>query len=102
MSVTSEDILAVAGEALEYIETTSVDGRTYVSIEDMLHLVYANKEAILEVVTQRVDEGLDAISLFGIEMKVEGMALILAQIAQVLISASDQESVESLSPGDFV
>jgi hypothetical protein len=102
MSVEPEDILAVAGESLEYIETTSVDGRSYVSIEDLLALVYANKEAILDVVAQYVGTGdLDQLQLFGMEMKVEGMAVILAQFAQVLIAANDKESIESLSPGDF-
>lgn len=102
MSVTPEDILAVAGEALEYIETTAVDGRNYVSIEDLLGLVYANRDAILDVVAQYVGSGdLDQLQLFGMEMKVEGMAVILAQIAQVLIACDDKESLESLSPGDF-
>jgi hypothetical protein len=102
MSVEPEDILAVAGESLEYIETTSVDGRSYASIEDLLGLVYANKEAILDVVAQYVNSGdLDQLQLFGMEMKVEGMAVILAQFAQVLIAANDKESIESLSPGDF-
>lgn len=100
--VSKEDIGAVAVEAMDHIQTTSVDGRTYASIEDILDLVHGNQAAILEVATGHIlSNELDDVQLFALENRVEGMAVILAQFDATLHALEDREGLESLSPGDF-
>jgi hypothetical protein len=102
MTVSREDILNIAGEALEFMQTTSVDGRNYIAIDDLLELIRSNRDAILDVVEANLDSGLlTEGQIIAMNMKVDGMASILAQIAGVLIAADDRESIGSLSPSDF-
>jgi len=93
---------AAAAESMENIQTTSVDGRTYASIEDLLALIHANQQIILETATRYIlGDDLDEVQLFALENRIEGMAVILAQFDTTLHGLDDREGIESLCPGDF-
>jgi hypothetical protein len=91
-----------AAESMEHIQTTSVDGRTYASIEDLLNLVHSNQAIILETAAQHILSGeFDDIQLFALENRIEGMATILTQFDTTLHALDDKEGLEGLAPGDF-
>jgi hypothetical protein len=96
------DLGIVADIALDYLETTSVDGRTFVSIEDLLEVVHENIEAVLIVMNGHVSNPDLPAHLLEIALqRAEGMSAILAQFDTILHAAEDKEGLESLSPGDF-
>lgn len=96
----------LTGEAIESeldgIETTSVDGRSYVSISDLVGFLLKNAEAnllvadILNIDTPKTVQEVHAAarlsaSLDDIELYVK-----------LLFALRDREGLESLAPGDFL
>jgi hypothetical protein len=98
-----EDLIgSVAAEALDVIETTSVDGRTFVAIEDVLALVHGNIDAVLEVMSGHIINPDLPTELLAIAAeRAEGMSAILAQFDTVFHALNDKEGLDSLCPGDF-
>jgi hypothetical protein len=93
---------AVAAEALDVIETTSVDGRTFVAIEDVLALVHGNIDAVIAVMSDHlVNPDIPAEHLAIATERAEGMSAILAQFDTVFHALNDKEGLDSLCPGDF-
>jgi hypothetical protein len=86
---------AAAAESMENIQTTSVDGRTYASIEDLLALIHETAAGYI------LGDDLDEVQLFALENRIEGMAVILAQFDTTLHGLDDREGIASLCPGDF-
>ena len=96
------EIGSVAAECVETMETTSVDGRSYVAIDDVLALVHGNIDAVLAVMDEAAVNPDVAPALLALAtVKAEGMAAILAQFDTVFHALDDKEGLESLCPGDF-
>jgi predicted glycosyl hydrolase (DUF1957 family) len=94
---------AAAAESMEHIQTTSVDGRTYASIEDLLALVHANQQIVLETAAEVIfSDNVTEAQLESLADRAEGMAVILAQFDTTLHGLDDREGIESLCPGDFL
>jgi hypothetical protein len=103
MTINPEMLGEVAAECLEELQTTSVDGRSYVSIQDMMDLVASNAQAIVEVSEGHLQNpAITDMQVYTLQQRVEGMATILAQFATVLDALEAKEGIESLCPGDFL
>lgn len=98
----NEDLGAVAAEAMPLLQTTSVDGRTYVSIEDLLVLTHDTIDTLLETYQTALDTIGDREHLFVVHQRADGMASVLGLYDTILHACEDKEGLEALSPGDFL
>lgn len=98
----NEDMGAVAAEAIPLLQTTSVDGRAYVSIEDLLILTHDTIDTLLGTYQVALDTIDNAEHLFVVHQRADGMASVLGLFDTILHACEDKEGLESLSPGDFV
>jgi hypothetical protein len=97
----SQDIGQVTAEAIRHIETTSVDGRSYASIEDLLNYIHASGDTLVDVYEEHLLSRTSPIENLIVSNKVESMALVYSVIDSILHALEDLEGIEGLCPGDF-
>lgn len=103
MSDFAETVGPTVVELMDHMETTSVDGRIYVSVEDMLGFCHAGLADLSEIMQEHIElvQYGDESAVVGAE-RAHAMALIYALFDHTLHALEDREGLESLSPGDFV
>lgn len=102
MSTMDEVTGAAAAEAIDEIQTTSVDGRTYASIEDLLSLVHAMQATVESVALVNVAKAADEVTALVVIERAYGLAVGYNLFDTTLHALADREGLEGLSPGDFL